>query len=109
MGGNQGNWIMLAHWFAILVISYLRGCGCGVFGVCRLPSPCKTFALSAANKFPSLLIRVSRYFGHLLRRKNATGWAHGKGEPTSIGQARRHLIDLFTQDGQISIEDAVVE
>src|SRR6266852_2207525 len=56
-----------------------------------------------------LLIRVSRYFGHLLRRKNATGWAHGKGEPTSIGQARRHLIDLFTQDGQISIEDAVVE
>src|SRR5258707_11774464 len=53
--------------------------------------------------------RVSRYFGHLLRRKNATGWAHSKGEPTSIGQARRHLIDPFTQDGQISIEDAVVE
>src|SRR5258705_7681579 len=55
------------------------------------------------------LNRVSRYFGHLLRRKNATGWAHSKGEPTSIGQARRHLIDPFTQDGQISIEDAVVE
>src|SRR5260370_18453503 len=104
MGGTQGNWIMLAHWFAILVISYLRGCGCGVFGVCRLPSPCKTFALSAANKFPSLLIRVSRYFGHLLRRKNATVWAHGTADPTSFEQTRRDLIDLSTHTSQFSIE-----
>jgi hypothetical protein len=28
---------------------------------------------------------------------------------TPIGEARRHLIDPFTQDGQVSIEHVVVE
>ena len=55
------------------------------------------------------ITRVLRYFGHLLRRKNATGWANGKRESASIRQVGRRLVDPFAQDGQISIERPIVE
>src|SRR6266852_6278997 len=57
----------------------------------------------------AFFIRDSRYFGPCLRNKNATRGTDGKGEPTSIGQARRRLVDPFTQDGQIAIERAIIE
>jgi hypothetical protein len=56
-----------------------------------------------------LMSRVSRYFGLLLRSKNATGRANGKEESASIRQVRRRLVDPFTQDGQVSIERTIVE
>ncbi len=54
-------------------------------------------------------IRKSRYFGPLLRSKNATRRTDGERKAASIGQARRRLIDPFAQQRQVSIEHTVVE
>src|SRR5438270_9694420 len=69
-----------------------------------------TFLQQGGNMMQSVHItRVLRYFGHLLRRKNATGWANGKRESASIRQVGRCLVDPFAQGGQISIERRIVE
>src|SRR5258708_23825052 len=57
----------------------------------------------------AMLNRESRYFGFRLRSKNATRGTNSGREEASIGQTRRRLVDPFTQDGQISIERAIVE
>ena len=52
---------------------------------------------------PGPTIRDSWYVGFLLRSKNATRGTKSEREEASIEQTRRRLINLFTQDDQISI------
>src|SRR6266568_7388977 len=52
-------------------------------------------------------IRESRYFGSLLRSKNATRGLGGKGEPTPIWETRRYLGHPFTEDDQVAIAGRV--